>query len=75
MISTTSEVLDPTGSQWLTTVSTDSAVITEVMASSSGMPAATSAPNTTSSRSRVIGTEVASALRKPSPRTVLMARP
>ena len=75
MISTTSDVLDPTGSQWLMTVSNDSADITEVMASSSGIPAATSAPNTSNSSSRVTGTEVASALRKPFSSTELMARP
>ena len=75
MISTTSEVLDPTGSHWLTRVSSDSAVTTEVMASSSGMPAATSAPNTSSSSTRVMGTEVSSALRKPWPSRELMARP
>ena len=74
MISTTSDVLDPTGSHWLTTVSSDSAVTTEVAASSSGMPAAISAPNTSSSRISVIGTEVASARRKPVSRTELMAR-
>ncbi len=75
MISTTSDVLEPTGSHRLTTVSSDSAVITEVAASSSGMPAAISAPNTSSSRISVIGTEVASAVRKPLSRTELMARP
>ena len=74
MSSTTSDVLDPTGSHRLMTVSSDSATITEVIASSSGMPAATSAPNTSSSRIRVIGTEVASARRKPLSSTELMAR-
>ena len=75
MSSTTSDVLGPTGSHRLITVSSDSAVITEVAASSSGMPAAISAPNTSSSRSSVIGTEVASALRKPLASSPLMARP
>ena len=74
MISTTSDVLDPTGSHWLMTVSSDSAVITEVTASSSGMPAAIRAPNTSSSKTSVIGTEVASAWRKPLSSTELMAR-
>src|ERR1700683_5197320 len=40
MTSTTSLVLDTTGSQRVIAVSSDSAVITELMASSSGMPAA-----------------------------------
>ena len=74
MISTTSDVLALTGSHRLTTVSRDSAVTTEVTASSSGMPAAISAPNTSSSKTTVIGIEVASALRKPLPRTELSAR-
>src|SRR5258708_4760137 len=75
MISTTSDVLDPTGSQRLTTVRSDSAVITEVAASSSGMPAAISAPDTGTSRTSVTGREVAPALRKPLPSTEVMARP
>ena len=75
MISTTSDVLEPTGSHRLTTVSSDSAVITEVAASSSGMPAAISAPNTTSSSTRVIGTEVTSACRKSALTMSLVARP
>ena len=54
----------PTGSQWLTIVSTPMAAVSAVTASSTGMPAATSAPNTISSRISVIGTEVASALLK-----------
>ena len=73
MISTTSEVLDPTGSHRLKMVSRDSAVTTDVSASNSGMPAATRAPNTSSSRTSVMGTEVASALRKPRASTELMA--
>ena len=73
--STTSDVLDPTGSQRLMTVSSASAVITEEAASSRGMPAAISAPNTSTSRISVIGTEVVSAWRNPLSRTELMARP
>ena len=64
MITTTSKVELPTGSQWLTIVSTPMAAVSAVTASSTGMPAATSAPNTISSRISVIGTEVASALLK-----------
>jgi hypothetical protein len=45
-------------------VSSASAAITADTASSTGMPAATRAPNTTSSKISVIGTEVASAWRK-----------
>ena len=55
--------------------SSESAVITEVAASSSGMPAAISAPNTRTSRTSVIGTEVSSAFRKSEPEPgALMAR-
>src|SRR5258707_1190009 len=61
MITTTSKVELPTGSQWLTIVSTPMEAVSAVTASSTGMPAATSAPNTISSRISVIGTEVASA--------------
>ena len=64
MITTTSKVVLLTGSQWLTIVSTPMAAVSAVSASSTGMPAATSAPNTSSSRISVIGTEVASALLK-----------
>ena len=67
MISTTSDVLDPTGSHWPTTDSRDIAAMTAVNASSSGMPAAISEPKTTSSRISVIGTEVSYALRKSLP--------
>ena len=52
------------GSQWLAAVTTPMAAVSAVSASSTGMPAATSAPNTTSSRISVIGIEVASALLK-----------
>ena len=64
MITTTSKVELLTGSQWLAIVSTPMAAVSAVTASSTGMPAATSAPNTSSSRISVIGTEVASALLK-----------
>jgi hypothetical protein len=64
MISTTSELLEPTGSHWPGMASSEIAVITAVAASSSGMPAAISAPNTTTSRISVTGTEVTSAFRK-----------
>jgi hypothetical protein len=63
-ISTTSEVDEVTGSQWLPMVTSASAASTADTASSTGMPAATRAPNTTSSRISVIGTEVTSAWRK-----------
>src|ERR1039457_5223699 len=67
MRSTTSEVFCPTGSQWPGMASREIAVITAVAASSSGMPAAISAPNTATSKTSVIGTEVTSALRKSGP--------
>jgi hypothetical protein len=54
--------------------SSEIAVITEVPASSSGMPAAISAPNTMSSRISVIGTEVVSAFRKSASTSLVMAR-
>jgi len=62
--STTSDVLEPTGSHWPGMASSEIAAVTAVAASSSGMPAAISAPNTAISRISVIGTEVTSALRK-----------
>ena len=52
------------GSQWLAAVTTPMAAVRAVSASSTGMPAATSAPNTSSSRISVIGIEVTSALLK-----------
>ena len=55
MISTTSDVLVPTGSHWPMTDSSETAAMTAVTASSTGMPAATSAPNTTSSKISVTG--------------------
>ena len=73
MISTTSEVLDPMGSQRLGTASSETATMTALPASSTGMPAAISAPNTASSRISVIGTEVSSALWKSLPIIVLAA--
>ena len=73
MISTTSEVLDPMGSHRLGTASSDTATMTALPASSTGMPAAISAPNTASSRISVIGTEVSSALWKSLPIIVLAA--
>src|ERR1039457_2110765 len=48
--SPTSEVFGPTGSQWPGMASREIAVITAVAASSSGMPAAISAPNTATSK-------------------------
>ena len=73
MISTTSEVLDPMGSHRLGTASRETATMTALPASSTGMPAAISAPNTASSRISVIGTEVSSALWKSLPIIVLAA--
>ena len=64
MIKITSDVLWPTGSHWPTTEASEIALITAVAASSNGMPAAISAPNTSSSKISVIGSEVVSALRK-----------
>ena len=63
-MSTTSEVLCPTGNHWLGIASSEIADITAVAASSSGMPAAISAPNTMISKASETGTEVSSALRK-----------
>ena len=76
MMSTTSatDELAPTGSQWLGMASSEIAIITAVAASSSGMPAAISAPNTTSSRTSETGTEVISAFLKSLPVLLLMAR-
>ena len=74
MISTTSEVFCPTGSQCPGIASSEIAVITAVIASSTGIPAAISAPNTSSSRISVTGTEVTSAVRKSLSTRVLMAR-
>ena len=51
------------------------AVTTAVPASSTGMPAAISAPNTTSSSTSVIGTDVTSAWRKSALTMSLVARP
>ena len=53
-----------TGSHLLGMASSEMALATAVPASSSGMPAAISAPNTTSSKTKVTGTEVTSACRK-----------
>ena len=64
MISTTSDVLWPTGSHWPMTDVSEIALTTAVAASSSGMPAAISAPNTATSRISVTGSEVISAWRK-----------
>ena len=52
------------GSQWLAAVTTPIAAVSAVSASSTGMPAATSEPNTASIRISVIGIEVTSALLK-----------
>ena len=62
--STIEDVVLPTGSQWLGMASSEIAEMTAVPASSSGMPAAISAPNTTSSRTSETGTEVTSAFLK-----------
>ena len=63
--SSTTEVVVPSiGSQRLGMASREIAEITAVPASSSGMPAAISAPNTISSRTSETGIEVTSALRK-----------
>jgi len=66
--STTVEVSEPTGSQWPGMASSQVAVSAEVRASSTGMPAATSAPNTPTSRIRVSGSDVSVAL----PRSLLI---
>ena len=52
------------GSQWLAAVTTPIAAVSAVSASSTGMPAATSEPNTASIKISVIGIEVTSALLK-----------
>ncbi len=62
--STMDEVMPPIGSQRLGMASSEIALITAVPASSNGMPAATSAPNTISSRASDTGTEVTSAFLK-----------
>ena len=62
--STMEEVVWPTGSQWLGMASSEIAEMTAVPASSSGMPAAISAPNTMSSRTSETGIEVTSAFLK-----------
>ncbi len=72
--STTDDVVLPTGSQRLGIASSEMAVTTAVPASSSGMPAAISAPNTHSSSTSVIGTEVTSARRKSELMMLLVAR-
>ena len=54
--------------------SSETATMTALPASSTGMPAAISAPNTAISRISVIGTEVSSALRKSWLISVLAAR-
>ena len=58
---------------WLSSSVTPSAASTAVKPSSSGTPAATSAPNATTRISSVIGTEVASALWKSSLTSLLIA--
>ena len=62
--STIEEVVLSIGSQWLGMASSEIAEITAVPASSSGMPAAISAPNTISSRTSETGIEVTSAFLK-----------
>ena len=62
--STIEEVVWPIGSQWLGMASSEIAEITAVPASSSGMPAAISAPNTMSSSTSETGIEVTSAFLK-----------
>ena len=62
--STIGDVMESMGSRRLGMDSREIAEITAVPASSSGMPAAISAPNTSSSRTRVTGTDVTSACRK-----------
>jgi hypothetical protein len=74
MSSTTSDVLEPTGSHCPGSASSEIAVVTAVAASSSGMPAAISAPNTAISRISVTGTDVTSARRKSWPINALAAR-
>jgi hypothetical protein len=72
--STIEEVVPSTGSQRPGIASSEMAEITAVPASSSGMPAAISAPNTTSSRTSETGTDVISAFLKSWPVELLMAR-
>ena len=64
MMSTISEVPCPMGSQRLGMASSDTVIMTALPASRTGMPAATSAPKTTSSSTSVIGPEVKPACRK-----------
>ena len=64
MSSTTVEVCEPTGSQCPGMASSQVAVSAAVMASSTGMLAATSVPNTMASRMRVSGSDVSAALPK-----------
>ena len=73
--STTDDVVLPIGSHRLGMASSEMAAATAVPASSSGMPAAISAPNTTSSSTSVTGTEVTSAWRKSALTMLLVARP
>ena len=72
--STTDDVVLPIGSQRLGIASSEMADTTAVPASSNGMPAAISAPNTQSSSTSVIGTEVTSARRKSELMMLLVAR-
>ena len=72
--STIEEVVLSIGSQWLGMASSEIAEITAVPASSSGMPAAISAPNTTSSRTSETGIEVTSAFLKSLPVMLPIAR-
>ena len=72
--STIEEVVLSTGSQRPGMASSEIAEITAVPASSSGMPAAISAPNTTSSRTSETGIEVTSAFLKSWPVMLPIAR-
>ena len=72
--STIDDVVLPTGSQRLGIANSEMAAVTAVPASSNGMPAAISAPNTQSSSTSVIGTEVTSARRKSELMMLLVAR-
>ena len=73
--STTDDVVPSIGTQRLGMASSEMAAITAVPASSSGMPAAISAPNTMSSSTSETGSEVTSAFLKSWLTDALVARP
>ena len=74
MISTTSDVPWPIGSQRLGIASSETVVVTAVPARITGMLAAMRAPKTSSKSTKVSGTEVSSALWKSRPSIAVAAR-